>query len=147
MSLINWRNRYDLVPGFSKWGDNFLRDDDSTNEFWPRKMNMPAVNVKETDKAFVLEVAVPGMKKDDFKLEMKDGMLIISAETEIEKEEKEENYTRKEFNYSSFSRSFWLPENVKTDDIKANYKEGMLLVTLPKEKIKVVEKAKMIEVK
>jgi HSP20 family protein len=110
-------------------------------------MNMPAVNVKETDKAFVLEVAVPGMKKDDFKLEMKDGMLIISAETEIEKEEKDENYTRKEFNYSSFSRSFWLPENVKTDDIKANYKEGMLLVTLPKEKIKLVEKAKMIEVK
>lgn len=147
MSLINWRNRYDLMPGFPKWVDNIFRDDDFNEGQWPRKMEMPAVNVKETDKTFELEVAVPGMKKEDFKIEVKEGMLYISAETESKKEEKEENYTRKEFNFSSFSRSFWLPENVKANDIKANYKEGMLLVTLPKEKVKVVEKTKMIEVK
>ena len=147
MSLINWRNRYDLMPGFPKWVDHFFRDDDFTNGNWPREMAIPAVNVKDTDKAFVLEVAVPGMKRDDFKLEVKDGMLILSAETKSESEENEENYTRKEFNFSSFSRSFWLPENVLSDKIKANYKDGMLLVELPKEKIAKLEKAKVIEIK
>ena len=147
MSLINWRNRYDLMPGFPKWVDNFFRDEDIRTGFWPKRMEMPAVNIKETDTTFELEVAVPGMKKDDFKIEVKEGMLYISAETSSEQEEKEENYTRKEFNFSSFSRSFWLPENVKTDDIKANYKEGMLQVTLPKAEVKVVEKTKMIKVK
>ena len=147
MSLINWSNHYDLIPGFPKWVDEIFRDDDVTTGFMPQRMQVPAVNVKETDNTFELEVAVPGMKKDDFVLEVKDGMLIISAETKTEKEEKEENFTRKEFNFSSFSRSFWLPEYVKANDIKANYKEGMLIITLPKEKVKVVEKTKMIVVK
>ena len=145
MSLINWRNRYDLMPGFPKWVDHFFRDDDLNSGFWPREMAVPAVNVKDTDNAFVLEVGVPGMKKDDFKLEVKDGTLIISAETKTEKEEKDTDYTRKEFNYASFSRSFWLPENVVADKIKANYKDGILLVELPK--VAKLEKAKVIEVK
>lgn len=147
MSLINWRNRYDLMPGFPKWVDNFFREEDNKDGFWPKKERMPAANVKETEKAFELEVAVPGMNKEDFKIEVHEGMLYISAETESKEEAKEENYTRKEFNFSSFSRSFWLPENVRADDIKANYKEGMLLVTLPKEKVKVVKNTKTIEVK
>ncbi|MEO1262883.1 MAG: Hsp20/alpha crystallin family protein [Bacteroidota bacterium] len=72
------------------------------------------------------------MKKDDFKIEVKGKTIYIGAETKNEKEKKENYYTRKEFNFSSFSRSFWLPQNVQPDDIKADYTEGILLVTLPK---------------
>lgn len=110
-------------------------------------MTIPAVNVKETEKEFLLEVAAPGMKKDDFKLEVKEGMLYISAETKMEKEEKEENFTRREFSYTTFSRSFWLPENVKSTDIKAAYKDGILNITLPKIKVEKKAPAKLIEIK
>lgn len=100
----------------------------------------------ETDTAFDLEVAAPGMKKEDFKLEVKEGMLYISAATKMEKEEKDDNYTRKEFSYSTFERSFWLPENVKSDNIKAAYKDGILTITLPKVKVEKKEPAKMIKI-
>ncbi len=134
------------MPTFPKWVDRFFKDDDFMDGNWPGEMVVPAVNVKETDKAFELEVAAPGMKRDDFTLEIKDGSLIISAESKTEKEEKDENYTRKEFNFSSFSRSFWLPENVMAEKIEASYKNGMLLVELPKVKVK-IEKPKLIKVK
>jgi HSP20 family protein len=87
------------------------------------------------------------MKKDDFKVEIKDGNLVISAETKEEKEEKGKNFTRREFNFSSFNRSFWLPENVKPGEVKATYKEGILYLSLPKIKVEKKEPAKLIEVK
>ncbi|GAB4499123.1 MAG: Hsp20/alpha crystallin family protein [Saprospiraceae bacterium] len=99
-----------------------------------RNSSMPAVNVKENKNAFKLEVAAPGFKKGDFKLEVQDGRLTISGETKEEKEDKDEKYTRQEYRYSSFSRSFTLPENVKSDDISAEYTDGVLKVTLPKKK-------------
>jgi HSP20 family protein len=77
---------------------------------------------------------------------VKEGMLYISAETKMEKEEKEDNYTRKEFSYSTFERSFWLPENVKAENIKAAYKDGILTITLPKVKVEKKEPAKMIKI-
>lgn len=98
---------------------------------------VPAVNIRETDAQFVVEMAVPGMKKEDFDVQIKDGMLLISSEHKEEKEEKKDNFTRKEFNFSSFSRSFRLPENIRPEAIKATYKEGLLLIELPK-----LEKAK-----
>ena len=147
MSLVNWRNRYDLMPAFPKWIDRFFKDEDMLSGNWLGEMVMPAVNIRETDKAFCLEVAAPGMKREDFNLEIKDGSLVISAESKFEKEEKEENYTRREFNFSSFKRSFWLPENVKADMIEATYKEGMLLVDMPKTEVKKVEKPKVIKIK
>lgn len=129
------------------WIDNFFRDDDFFANNWQRELSIPAVNVKETDAAFELEVAAPGMKKDDFKIEIKDGNLVISAETKEEKEEKGKNFTRREFNFSSFNRSFWLPENVKPGEVKATYKEGILYLSLPKIKVEKKEPAKLIEVK
>lgn len=147
MSLVNWRNRYDLMPAFPKWVDRFFKDDDMLNGNWLGEMVMPAVNIKETDKAFSLEVAAPGMKRENFTLEVKDGSLVISAENKAEKEEKDENYTRREFNFSSFTRSFWLPENVMADKIEATYKDGMLHVDMPKMKVKSVEKPKVIKIK
>ncbi|MCB0600264.1 MAG: Hsp20/alpha crystallin family protein, partial [Saprospiraceae bacterium] len=98
----------------------------------PERFEVPAVNIAETDKTYNIEVVAPRMKKADFQIEVEAGNLVVSAEVKHEEEKKEDHYTRKEFNYTSFKRSFWLPENVKEDAIKANYKEGVLYVTLPK---------------
>jgi HSP20 family protein len=134
-----------MFPAFNSMVNDFFRDDDFFEHRF-RMMKTPAINVLETDEAFKLEVAAPGMKKDDFKLEVENGYLFISAETKFEKEESEEDYTRKEFNFSTFKRSFWLPEGVKEDKIKATYKEGMLYVNLPKAVVKKVEPKKMIPI-
>ena len=108
--------------------------------------DLPAVNIKETDITFEIEVAAPGYKKEDFKVDIDNGMLTISAENKNESEESKENYTRREFSYSSFSRSFSLPETVKEEDVKAKYENGLLHMTLKKsEKAQVHKKTIAIE--
>jgi HSP20 family protein len=124
-----------------------LRDDDFFANRWFREMTVPAVNIKESDSAFNLEVAAPGMKKSDFKLEVKEGMLYISAELRQEEEETDKGYTRKEFSFNAFTRSFWLPEDVKADEIKASYEEGILHIAIPKMKTEKKSAAKLIEIK
>jgi len=108
--------------------DNRLLNFD-TNEW---KSNVPAANIKEEDSEYVIELAAPGMEKKDFHVEVENNNLCISSEKKSENEEKEEGYSRKEFNYSSFFRSFALPENVNEDKIKASYKDGILSLALPK---------------
>ena len=93
---------------------------------------MPAVNITENKEDYKLSVAAPGLKKDDFKIDVEGNMLTISSEKEDSKEEKDERYTRKEYSYSSFSRSFALPEEVNQEKIEAKYQDGVLKVTLPK---------------
>lgn len=114
---------------------------DWDEKFWlPEKgVEIPSTNVIENDKEFKLELSVPGFDKKDFKVEVVDGMLNISAEKEQKKEEKKENYRKKEFSYSSIRRSFSLPENVMDEKIDAKYDNGILNVVLPK---KVIESAK-----
>jgi HSP20 family protein len=149
MSLIEWKKPTSLFPtiNFPNLADTLFRDDDFFDGRWmARELTVPSVNVKETKEAFNLEIAVPGMKKSDFKLEVKDGALVVSAETKSEKEEKGEQYTRKEFNFSSFSRSFWLPENVKTDNIKAQYNDGILKVVVPRMEVKKETPVKQIAI-
>ena len=149
MSLIEWKKPTSLFPtiNFPNLADTLFRDDDFFDGRWmAREMTVPSVNVKETKQAFNLEIAVPGMKKSDFKLEVKDGALVVSAETKSEKEEKGEQYTRKEFNFSSFSRSFWLPENVKTDNIKAQYNDGILNIVVPRMEVKKETPVKQIAI-
>lgn len=97
-----------------------------------RPLNVPAVNILENKNDFEVSLAVPGMKKDDFNIDVEGNTLSISAETKEEKEEKEEKYTRKEFSYSSFVRSFTLPEGVNKEKIDASYENGLLKVVLPK---------------
>ena len=92
--------------------------------------NLPAVNIKEIDNRYDVEVAAPGFQKQDFKVDVENGVLTISAENKKETESEKENYTRREFSYSSFSRSFTLPENVKEDNINARYENGVLHVML-----------------
>jgi HSP20 family protein len=95
--------------------------------------NLPSVNLKETDTKLVIELAAPGLKKEDFKVEIDNNLLIISCEKGEEKEDtKKENYYRREFNYQSFYRSFNLPEYIDENKIEATYKEGILHVTISK---------------
>ncbi|MBI3134538.1 MAG: Hsp20/alpha crystallin family protein [Bacteroidetes bacterium] len=109
---------------------------------------LPSVNLKETEKGFDIEMAVPGLKKDDFKIELKNGILTISSEKKEEKSEKDKkgNYTRREFNYQSFMRSFTVPETVAEDKADATYKDGILHVTLAKKAVEAPKAAKQIAV-
>jgi len=93
---------------------------------------VPATNISETDKEFMLELAAPGMEKNDFHVDVENGCLVISSEKEESSDITDENYTRREFSYSSFKRSFTLPETVKMDKIDATYKNGILHVSIPK---------------
>ncbi|MFO7999728.1 MAG: Hsp20/alpha crystallin family protein [Marinilabilia sp.] len=112
-------------------------------------MTLPAVNVHEDDNAYTIEVAAPGMKKDDFKVDYQNGKLTISSEKKEEnKEEEEGKVTRREFNYQSFQRTFNVPENVvKDEDISAKYEDGILKVSLPKSEEAKPKPAKTIKIK
>ncbi|HJS00062.1 MAG TPA: Hsp20/alpha crystallin family protein [Flavobacterium sp.] len=109
---------------------------------------IPAVNIKETETEFRIELASPGLKKEDFNIELDENVLSISSERKIESEEKNENgkYTRKEFSFSSFKRSFTLPETVNEEDIKANYENGVLHLTLPKREEALPKPKRFIEI-
>lgn len=110
-------------------------------------MNVPAVNVVETDREYKLTIAAPGLEKKDFKVEAVEDMLTISAEHEREeKEEKEGRYNRREYNYSSWSRSFTLPEFCDLGKIEAGYKNGELKIVIPKLEVKEPRKVKSISV-
>ena len=95
----------------------------------------------------MIEVAAPGMKREDFKIELDNDVLTISSNREERQEEKDGNYTRKEYSYQSFQRSFSLPQNsVKVDEIKANYVDGILKITIPKTEDAKKKPAKQITV-
>ncbi|MGW9686932.1 Hsp20/alpha crystallin family protein [Flagellimonas sp. 2504JD1-5] len=94
--------------------------------------SVPAVNIKDNVDGFELELAVPGGKKEDFKVEVDKDVLTISSEVKSENKESKENYTRKEFTYASFKRAFTLPETVDGSKIDAKYEDGILKVALPK---------------
>ena len=96
------------------------------------RTNVPAVNIKENEKDFELELSVPGRSKDDFSIEIDDNVLTVSAEVKTENDVKKDNYTRREFGFSSFTRSFTLPKSVDSNKINANYENGVLKFTLPK---------------
>ncbi len=117
------------------WRDFFNIDD-----FFDRSMlgkfdrAFPAVNISEDQKNYSVEVVAPGFRKEDFKLKVEDDVLTISAETTSENTEEngKKQYTRREYSYNSFTRSFRLPDDVKDDSISASYKEGILKLDLPK---------------
>lgn len=140
----------DLMPSvfddlFKPWNNWF--DKNNGGSIWGNMLTVPAVNITENNEEFKISLAVPGMKKEDFAIDMEGDMLTISAETKEETEEKDKKYTRKEFSFSSFSRSFTIPQGIKTDKIDARYEEGVLQLKLPKtEEIKKLE-AKHIAVK
>ena len=147
MTITKWNRPVRSFPNFM---DEFFNVD-PFNNVGGRSMasTTPAVNVKETDKAFVLEVAVPGMKKDNINVMVEpNNTLVISSETSASKEEKEEGkYTRKEFTYSAFKRSFALPDNVHAENVNAKYEDGILMLTIPKMQEAQANLSRTIEVK
>jgi len=93
---------------------------------------LPAVNIRDEEDRYELEMSAPGFKKGDFKITSENGILTISAETSTEHKEEKKNYTRKEFSSSSFSRSFTMPDNIKEEHVKAQYEDGLLKIKLEK---------------
>lgn len=112
----------DILKPWSEWID----------EKWPFSNHTPAVNVRETERNYEITLAAPGLQKDDFKVDINGSMITISAEKDEKREERDETFTRKEYSYSSFSRSFNLPEDILQDKIDANYVNGELKLLLPK---------------
>ncbi len=129
----------DFFKPWNEWFDN--------GNLLGRTMNVPAVNITENKENYQVSLAVPGMKKDDFKIDIDGNMLTISSEQEENKEEKDTKFTRKEYSYSSFSRSFTLPEEINKEKIEAKYEEGVLRISLPRKEEAKKATAKHIAVK
>lgn len=145
---VSTRRESPSLPSFSSWVDNLFESGMGTGFLsnFNTGMTLPAVNIKENAEEFFLEIAVPGMKKSDFNIDVDNKILSISSETKEENEQKEENYTRREFGYSSFKRTFTLPETIESDNISAQYKEGILTVHLPKKEEAKEKPAKRISI-
>jgi HSP20 family protein len=112
-----------------------------------RTMNVPAVNITEQKDDYLVSLAAPGLKKEDFKIDVDGNMLTISSEKEDSREEKDKKFTRKEYSYSSFSRSFTLPEEINKEKIEAKYEDGVLKISLPRRDEAKKPSAKHIAVK
>ena len=108
---------------------------------------LPAVNIIEKEKEYKIELAVPGMRKDHFEIEMEEGILSISANRDEEKTSEKGKFTRREFSYNSFRRSFTIPESVDPAKIDANYVEGVLFISLPKRKEALPQPKKLISIR
>lgn len=112
--------------------DDFFKDWSLSN-FSNTDTTLPAVNIRENEDEFIVEVAAPGMEKTDFKIDLDNNVLTISSEKTVENNETKDDYTRKEYSYQSFKRSFNLPRNiVDKEKIEATYKNGELQIVIPK---------------
>lgn len=141
-----------LVPSMNTLLDDFFSKDLtnwSGSNFSDFESTLPAVNIRETEKDFMIELAAPGLKKDDFKIEVNDQILSISAEQEEDVEERDiaENFTRREYSYQSFCRSFNLPETANDEKIQASYKDGILSVLVAKKQVTPPKSVKAISIK
>ena len=143
MSLVK---RTDWPHGNSLLADLFDNDRFFASP-WLSGRNMPAVNIKENEKNYEVELAVPGYDKKDFEISIDNGVLTVSAEKSEETEKKEDNYTRREFGFSSFSRSFNLPTNINEENIDAKYADGVLKLTIAKRQESNGKSRKQISIK
>ncbi len=119
---------YDLLPSVNKFN------------------RVPAANIKDNGKEYRVELAVPGMKKDDFDISLENDSLTISAEQKKEKEDEDASYTRREYSYNAFRRTFRIPEMINPDKIRARYENGVLEITLPKKEADLSKKRSTIKV-
>jgi HSP20 family protein len=146
MTHLTRSNRPSTLEG--SWLTDFFDDDFVTPFNAPLgRRSMPAANVRETDKSFEIDLAAPGFTKKDFNLSIENGCLMVSAEKNEEKEQKEDNYTRREFGYQSFSRSFNLPTNTNEEDINARYEDGILKLSIAKKALPEAKQKKSIMIK
>jgi len=145
MSLVQFRKR----PWENLLSSDLLDFNPShlfNDNLWLKRMDEPALNIKEKKDEFEIELAAPGFSKKDFKVTIDEGCLNISAKKSETKEEKDENYTRKEFSYNSFERSLELPDSIKDEKVKAVYENGILKFNLSKKEETKKHKPKVIEI-
>lgn len=145
------RTNGNLFPALPSLIEDFFTRDllDTSTSNWRSGGTMPSVNISETNDEYLIEVAAPGMKRENFKVELDNNILTISSEVESRNEETDSktNFTRREFNYQSFQRSFSLPENkVEGEKIKARYSDGILHISVPKKEEAKVKPARQIEI-
>ena len=155
MSLVKFKKRnrpfanlvtsdfFDMEDFFD---NRFWKRGMSSDRFWHGRTGEPALNIKETEDHYEIELAAPGFAKKDFEITIDHGYLNISAEKSMDKEEKEEEFTRREFSYNAFERSLLLPENVLEEDIKAKYEDGILKFNLLKKEIEEKHEPKKVEI-
>ena len=139
MRIVKYNNN-NVFPSLM---NEFFNDDLRMN-FFNRRHSVPSVNSVENNDSFEIDLAVPGMKKDDFTIELNDKILVISSNNSDD--DQIENIRLNEFNYSSFQRSFRVPESVELDKIKANYKNGILKIKLPKRKDSITKPNRVIDI-
>lgn len=145
MSLVKFRKspfESLLTPDLFDFNFNNLLND----RYWLRRMDEPALNIKEKPDEFEIELAAPGFSKKDFEVTIDEGCLNISAKKSESKKEEDENYTRKEFSYNSFKRSLQLPETIIDEKVKAKYENGILKFSLAKKEEAKTHKPKVIEI-
>ncbi len=142
--------RADLMPVWASFVNDFFSNelsDWTSRHYSDTNTTLPAVNIKENNDSFVVEMAAPGMAKEDFKIELNHDLLTISSEKKDEKETKEgETYTRREYSYQSFSRSFTLPNTADSEKISAKYENGVLTLDIPKKEEAKPKPAKQISI-
>ena len=141
MNLVRKHNS----PFFPALFDEWLSNEWLPSSTLPTKQ-LPAVNIQETDTSFLLELAAPGFKKEDLQVEVEKDILSISSQSDAAAEE-DAQYTRKEYGYRSFRRTFSIPESVDSKKIEAQYKEGILEVKLSKKKEMLQEAKKSIRIR
>jgi len=139
MRIVKYNNN-NVFPSLM---NEFFNDDLRMN-FFNRRHSVPSVNSLENNDSFEIDLAVPGMKKDDFTIELNDKILVISSDNSDY--DQNERTRLNEFNYSSFQRSFRVPESVELDKIKANYKNGILKIKLPKRKDSITKPNRVIDI-
>lgn len=147
MTLVKFNNR---TP-FPTFVDRFFNGDPfamAESRFGTERSFMPAVNVRETDAAFEVDVIAPGRQREDFKVQLHDQVLSISSEKKSESENKDADgkYSRKEFSFEHFKRSFTLPENIQEDQITATYEAGVLKLVIPKKEVEKAPQPRLIDI-
>lgn len=145
MAIVKFRDQ------FPNLFDRFFNDDFfdwSVRNFSGTNTTLPSINIKEDKNGFEVEVAAPGLEKEDFKIDLNEETLTISSEKKVEEEtkDKECRYTRREFSYQSFTRSLSLPSNIDREKISAKYEKGVLRVSIPKKEAEKPKPAKKIEI-
>ncbi|NOZ47796.1 MAG: Hsp20/alpha crystallin family protein [Chlorobi bacterium] len=129
-----------------------LLDEFFNTSFYPSlfddevRYDTPAVNIVEEKDNFIIDVAAPGLDKKDFHIDLDNYVLTVSSKKEEKKEEKNDRFTMREFNYSSFSRAFTLPKSVNAEKIKASHKDGILKITIPKKEEHIEKPKKQIAI-
>jgi len=141
MALIPWKSKkewdpfgemVDMRDRVGRLFDEYFGQFPVTREEALGRVWAPAVDIYEDKDNIIVKAELPGMKKEDLSIEVKDNVLTLSGERKHEEETKKENFHRIERSYGKFSRSFTLPDSVKVDKVKANYKDGVLEISLPK---------------